>query len=146
MDIRGMNSSGTSQQLSVLAIDDEADSLGFLKSSLERQGYGVFTAGNAHEAIEIYREKWQEIAMVLLDFLVPPKMSDFVFDELQRVNPDVRVVLLTGFEETVADKLFQKGLRGYLQKPFEPPDLARRVRDAIITPSIVSTARPSFVA
>jgi DNA-binding NtrC family response regulator len=146
MDIRGMNSSGTSQQLSVLAIDDEADSLGFLKSSLERQGYGVFTAGNAHEAIEIYREKWQEIAMVLLDFLVPPKMSDFVFDELQRVNPDVRVVLLTGFEETVADKLFQKGLRGYLQKPFEPPDLARRVRDAIGTQSVVSATLPSSAA
>ena len=78
--------------------------------------------------------------MVLLDFLVPPTVGDFVFDELQRLNPDVRVVLLTGFEEPVAYKLFQKGLRGYLRKPFSLPDLARRVEDAISTPAVLSPA------
>ncbi|MGD1020715.1 MAG: response regulator [Verrucomicrobiia bacterium] len=143
MSIRGMNSSGSSQQLCILAIDDELDSLVFLKSTLERQGYRVFTAASPQEAIRIYREKQREIAMVLLDFLVPPKLSDFVFDELQRLNPDVRVVLLTGFEEPVADKLFQKGLWGYLQKPFRAPELARKVQDAIRTPSASSAASPS---
>jgi two-component system cell cycle sensor histidine kinase/response regulator CckA len=137
-----MNSSGSSQQLCILAIDDELDSLVFLKSALEHQGYRVFTAASPQEAIQIYREKQQEIAMVLLDFLVPPRLSDFVFDELQRLNPDVRVVLLSGFEEPVADKLFQKGLRGYLQKPFRAPDLARKVRDAIRTPSASYAALP----
>jgi CheY-like chemotaxis protein len=46
--------------------------------------------------------------------------------------------LLSGFEEPVADKLFQKGLRGYLQKPFQVPELARKVQDAIGRPSSVS--------
>ena len=64
-------------------------------------------------------------------------------DELQRLNPEVRVVLLTGFEEPVADKLFQKGLWGYLQKPFRAPELARKVQDAIRTPCASSAASPS---
>jgi CheY-like chemotaxis protein len=143
MSIRDMNRSGSPQQLCILAIDDELDSLVFLKSALEREGYRVFTAASPQEAIQIYRERQREIAMVLLDFLVPPRLSDFVFDELQRVNPDVRVVLLSGFEEPVADKLFQKGLRGYLQKPFRVPELARKVRDAIGTPPASSAGFPS---
>jgi DNA-binding NtrC family response regulator len=144
MSMRGMNSSESSQQLCILAIDDELDSLDFLKSALEREGYRVFTAASPQEAIKVYRERQREIAMVLLDFLVPPRLSDFVFDELQRLNPDVRVVLLSGFEEPVADKLFQKGLRGYLQKPFRVPELARKVRDAIGVPTASSAASPPF--
>jgi CheY-like chemotaxis protein len=140
--MRDLNSSGSSQQLCILAIDDELDSLVFLKSALERQGYRVFTAASPQEAIQIYRERGREIAMVLLDFLVPPRLSDFVFDELQRLNPDVRVVLLTGFEEPVADKLFRKGLRGYLQKPFRAPELARKVQDAIGAQTASPAASP----
>jgi DNA-binding NtrC family response regulator len=71
--------------------------------------------------------------LVLLDFLLPPLTGDFVFNEFQRLNPDVRVVLLTGCDEAVADKMFQKGLRGYLQKPFKLPDLARTMQDAMVS-------------
>jgi FixJ family two-component response regulator len=81
--------------------------------------------------------------MVLLDFWLPPTTGDAVFDELLRLNPDVRVVLLTGCDETVAAKMFQKGLRGYLKKPFTLPDLARKVEDAISTPSASPAASPS---
>ncbi len=133
-----MASSNCSPNQCILAVDDEAVFLGFLKSALESQGYVVFAAASPQEAIMVYEEKWREIDMVLLDYSLPPIGCDFVFDKLQRLNPDVRVVLLTGFEESVADKLFQKGLRGYLKKPFSLPDLARKVEDAISTPAVLS--------
>ena len=79
-----------------------------------------------------------QLGMVFLDFLPPQMSGDLVFDELQRLNPDVRVVLLTGCEQSVATNLFQKGLRSYLQKPFNLPDLAQRVKDAISTPGTFS--------
>jgi CheY-like chemotaxis protein len=50
--------------------------------------------------------------MVLLDYLLPEMSGELVFENLQRLNPDVRVVLLTGCEESVADKMLKKGLRG----------------------------------
>jgi CheY-like chemotaxis protein len=69
--------------------------------------------------------------------------GDLVFDELQRLNPDVRVVLLTGCEESVAEKMFRKGLRGYLQKPFGIRELGQKIRDAIDVPVVPSSASAS---
>jgi len=136
-----MASSNGSPKPCVLAIDDDEVCLGFLTVALESLGYRLLTATTPQSAIWIYEERWREIDAVLLDFLLPPLTGEFVFDELQRLNPDVRVVLLTGCDEAVADKMFQKGLRGYLQKPFKLADLAQKLQDAI--PPSVSPASPS---
>jgi DNA-binding response OmpR family regulator len=132
----------SSQKRCILAIDDEKDFLSFLSTGLESEGYTVLTASTPEEAAKIYEERWQEIDAVLLDFLLPPTLGDLVFDELQRVNPGVRVVLLTGFEESVADKLREKGLQGYLRKPFRLVELAQKIRDVIDTPPASLVASP----
>jgi DNA-binding NtrC family response regulator len=132
-----------SQQTSILAIDDEEGFLGMLKMALEFEGFIVHTASSPSEAIKLYGERWREIGMVLLDFLLPQMSGDVVFDELQRLNPDVQVVLLTGCEESVADKMFQKGLAGYLQKPFNLTDLAEKVQNAIDDAALACSAAQS---
>lgn len=76
-----MASSNCSPKRSILAIDDEESFLGFLKEALERLGYRVFNASNPLEALMVYEERWREIDMVVLDFLLPPLTGDFVFDE-----------------------------------------------------------------
>jgi DNA-binding NtrC family response regulator len=136
--LTGMSRNGSPQQNCILAIDDEEGMLVLLKAALECHGYAVHTASSPQEAIKLYEERWREIGMVLLDFLLPQMSGDLVFDELKRLNPDVRVVLLTGCQESVADKMLGKGLRGYLQKPFNLADLAQRVQDAISTPRTFS--------
>ena len=78
--------------------------------------------------------------MVLLGFLLPEMSGDLVFENLQRVNPDVRVVLLTGCEASVAEKMFEKGLRGYVQKPFCLQELGQKVRDVIDAPPVPASA------
>ena len=103
----------------VFAIDDEEGFLGLLKLALESHGYIVETASSPKEAIAFYKERWRDIGMVFLDFLMPDMSGDLVFDELQRLNPDVRVVLLTGCEDSIAEKMFQRGLRGYLQTAWQ---------------------------
>jgi len=126
----------------ILAIDDEKEFLSFLATGLESEGYQVLSASTPEEASSIYEQRWQEIDVVLLDFLLPPTLGDLVFDELQRVNPEVRVVLLTGFEEAVAEKLYQKGLRGYLRKPFKLAQLVQKIRDVIDMPAASPVASP----
>ena len=135
-----MTSSNSSPKECILAIDDEEGFLVILKVTLTSQGYLVHTASSPSEAIKLYGERWQEISMVLLDYLLPEMSGDSVFENLQRLNPDVRVVLLTGCEESVADKMLKNGLRGYLQKPFDFPDLAQKIRDAINTPVLACLA------
>jgi two-component system cell cycle sensor histidine kinase/response regulator CckA len=136
----GMVSNNCRQKECILAIDDEEGFLSMLKSALESHGFRVHTASSPKEAIKLYGEHGRDINMVLLDYLLPEMSGDQVFENLQRLNPDVRVVLLTGCEESVADKMLEKGLRGYLQKPFNFLDLAQRVRDAINTPVVPAVA------
>ncbi|HUJ10391.1 MAG TPA: response regulator [Verrucomicrobiae bacterium] len=133
-----MTSGVASQRHGILAIDDESDFLLLLKAALECHGYEVHTASNPKEAIRFYGERRRDISMVLLDYLFPETSGDAVFESLQRLNPDVRVVLVTGCEESVAEDMLRKGLRGYLQKPFDLPDLAQKVSDAINAPSLSS--------
>jgi DNA-binding NtrC family response regulator len=129
-----MSSGNGNQQHAILAIDDERDFLLLLKAALESHGYKVHTACNSEDAFRVYKEKCEEIGMVLLDYLLPEMSGDMIFEKLQSFNPDVRVVLVTGCEEHVAEDMFMKGLRGYLQKPFDLTDLAQKVRDAINAP------------
>jgi DNA-binding NtrC family response regulator len=136
----GMSGSGSSQQHCILAIDDEETFLAFLTEVLECYGYRVITASSGDEAIQIYEERWREIDMVLLDFFLPPLTGEFVFDELQRVNPDVRVVLVTGYEKPVPFAMFQKGLLGSLKKPCSLGDLVQKVEDVIDTPAVSPTS------
>jgi DNA-binding response OmpR family regulator len=124
-----------SQQAGILAIDDELGFLGMLKEMLECQGYVVHAASSPREAIKLNAERWREISMVLLDFFLPGTSGDQVFEELQRHNPDVRVVLVTGWQESVADKMLKKGLRGYLHKPFGIQELGQKIQNAIDAPS-----------
>jgi DNA-binding response OmpR family regulator len=118
----------------VLVIDDEKAVLETIKDALECYGFTVYTASSAKEAIEVFQDNQHDIGMVLLDFLLPDMSGEWIFENLRSLDPDVRVVLLTGCEESVADRMLKRGLGGYLQKPFDLPELVERVRDAINSP------------
>ena len=126
-----MNDDAVSPQKFVLTIDDEPEILEILKQCLESEGFQVLAAAGPKTGIEVYEERWREIGLVLLDYLMPDMTGDLVFECLQRVNPDVRVLLLTGCDDQVARKMFEAGLRGYIQKPFYIDDLANRVREEL---------------
>ena len=113
------------------AIDDETSFLETLGDALVALGYRVHRDCKPRQAIEFYRETWQDVSMVMLDFLMPEMSGEFVFDELRRINPDARIVLLSGCPRLPLDSLYQKGMRGVLRKPFKIDDLARVVRDTI---------------
>jgi DNA-binding NtrC family response regulator len=127
----------------VLAIDDEPDFLEMLKVALECSGFTVHTASSSKEALALYQDHQGEISMVLLDYLLPEMSGEWIFENLQCLDPEVKVVLLTGCEESVADRMLKRGLRGYLQKPFSLPDLVERVRDAINSPALASSTSQS---
>ena len=139
----GMSVNDKHQRGIILAIDDDEGLLALLRVLLERLGYSVHIASNPNEAIKLYEEQWRDISMVILDFRLPQMSGDLVFENLQRLNPDVRVCLLTSHSECVAEKMFKKGLRGYLQKPFSFPDLAQRVQDAVGAPAVPFSPSPT---
>jgi len=115
----------------VLVIDDEPDILDVVRTVLCGEGYRVLAANGGREGLDLYEHQWQDIDLVLLDYLMPEMTGDLVFECLQRINPDVRVVLLTACDDNVAKRMFETGLRGYIQKPFFIDELVERVRNEI---------------
>jgi DNA-binding response OmpR family regulator len=115
----------------VLVIDDEPDILDVVKACLEDDGFTVHTASDPRAGLKIYEDHWRDIGVVLLDYVMPDMTGDLVYECLQGMNPDVRVILLTGCDDNVAKRLFEAGLRGYIQKPFYIDDLVSRVREEI---------------
>jgi two-component system, cell cycle sensor histidine kinase and response regulator CckA len=126
-----MNDEPATASKYVLAIDDEPEILDIIRQCLEPEGMRVLTALGSKNGIETYEKHWQEIGLVLLDYVMPEMTGDLVLECLQRINADVRVLLLTGCDDRVARGMFQAGLRGYVQKPFYIDDLVQRVREEL---------------
>ena len=115
----------------ILAIDDEPEILNIIKECLEMEGFQVLTALGAKQGVKLYEERGPEVGVVLLDYIMPDMTGDLVFECLRQKNPDARVILLTGCEDSVARKMFEAGLRGFIQKPFYLDDLVNRVREEL---------------
>jgi PAS domain S-box-containing protein len=104
----------------VLLVDDDETILGIGRLMLERLGFSVLTAGDGKEGVEIYRFRGKEIAVVLLDLTMPRMNGEEAFRELRRINPDVRVVLSSGYsEQEIAARFAGRGLAGFIQKPYQ---------------------------
>jgi two-component system, cell cycle sensor histidine kinase and response regulator CckA len=123
--------SGISQQDCILAIDDEAAILDIVKTALEPDGYTVHMASTPAEGIQFYEQHWRSIKSVLIDFMMPEMTGDIVVEHLQRINPDIRVLLLSGCYVLEGNNEFEGRLHGYIRKPFSVDVLALRVKDAI---------------
>jgi DNA-binding response OmpR family regulator len=124
----------SSDKPGILAIDDEPDLLDIIKTALEGEGFRVFPFADAQAGLKFYEQNWRDVQVVLLDYLMPNMTGDLVFECLQRVNPVVKVLLLTACDDHVARQMFQAGLRGYIQKPFYLQDLMARVSEEVDAP------------
>ncbi|MDD5761548.1 MAG: response regulator, partial [bacterium] len=103
----------------ILLVDDEESLIALGARMLEHLGFAVLTAADGLQAVELYRERGKEIDLVLMDLTMPHMDGAEAFGELRRLNPDVRVVLASGYsQEDVASRFAGKGLAGMLQKPY----------------------------
>jgi len=103
----------------ILLVDDEESLIALGGRMLEHLGFSVLTAADGMQAVELYRERGKEIDLVLMDLTMPHMDGAAAFGELRRLNPDVRVVLASGYShEDVASRVPGEGLDGVLQKPY----------------------------
>lgn len=116
----------------VLVIDDEELVRNVSRLMLERLGYRALTAGDGVEGIEVLEQHPGEIDAVLLDMTMPRMGGLETFQELQRRQPGIRVILASGYnEEDAAERFRGHGLAGFLQKPFQMPALSEKLRAAL---------------
>jgi DNA-binding response OmpR family regulator len=116
----------------VLVVDDDEGVRELLDATLRRAGLNVLLACDGREGVDIFRRHADEIRAVVLDRTMPDVGGEDAFDEIRRIRPDVRVMLISGYsEERAAWHFIDKGLDGFLHKPFEPKTLLERIRRII---------------
>ena len=103
----------------VLLVDDEETVRAVTGKLLERLGLDVLTATDGQEGVALYRDRKADIAVVLLDLTMPHMNGEEAFRQLRQINPDVRVILASGYSESdIANRFAGKGLVGCIQKPY----------------------------
>jgi CheY-like chemotaxis protein len=130
----------------VLIVEDDSMAARIGRDILERWGYRVMVADNGGEAIEIYAEYKKRIQLVLLDLILPDLSGDQVFSSLRKINPDVRVIITSGYNvNQQITHLLNHGCTDFIQKPFQSRALSSKVRAALdreAAPSNLSVLYP----
>lgn len=129
-DVKIKNPKGNREY--VLFIEDEVEVAELAAEMLAEEGYKVIIAHDGFEALKIYEKMGRRIGLVILDFFLPVMDGDAVFDELRGINPDVDVVLSSGFaEQSKIGAMLAQGLRGFIPKPYTREKLLEQVRSTL---------------
>ena len=115
----------------VLVVDDDPMVRSVARRVLESFGLTVRVVSDGPEAIERVVASGDEIDVVLLDMTMPEMSGPEVFARLHEIRPELPVVLMSGYHEDELAPDVGAGISGFVQKPFTPADLARRMRVAL---------------
>jgi CheY-like chemotaxis protein len=116
----------------ILLVDDEEAIRTMGALALSRLGFAVLTAADGREALSLYAQHRDEIALVLLDLTMPHMDGEETFRELRLLDPQVPVVLSSGYsEQEVTSRLAGQNVAGFVQKPYTLELLRERLREAL---------------
>ena len=112
----------------LLVIDDEPSILELLKDIFTDANFKVILASNPMHGISLYRQEHDNIAMVVLDYSMPRMDGKAAFDELVKVDSDVKVPLCSGYSEEEMKSAFNEiQPTGFIKKPYKPSELLESV-------------------
>lgn len=113
----------------ILLVDDEELVLEVSQEMLKAMDYDALTAKGGEEAMEVYKKCRDTIDLVLLDMVMPDMGGSKVYDRLKEMNPDVKVLLSSGYSiNGEATEIMARGCNGFIQKPFNFKDLSQEIK------------------
>jgi PAS domain S-box-containing protein len=119
----------------ILLLDDEKMVLDVGRPMLEKIGYTVFVAASGKEALTIYKNDLTTIQLVIIDLIMPEMNGGQVYDELKKINPNVKVLLSSGYSiNGEAEEILARGCNGFIQKPFGLSKLSQKIRAILDKP------------
>ncbi len=117
----------------ILIIDDEVPVREAVTDIMALEDIEVISASGGAEGVALYRERQVDIGLVLLDLSMPGMNGAETFRQLRRINPDVRVILSSGYNQIEATRRFTgKGLAAFIQKPYTVSELIIAVKQHLL--------------
>lgn len=118
----------------ILIVDDEVIVRETAKVILEECGYDVLLAEDGEAGVALFKENKDSINAVLLDLIMPKMHGHDVFNELYKLEPNVKVLMASGFiNDSRALKALEMGVKGFIQKPYTLEALSVEINKVINT-------------
>jgi PAS domain S-box-containing protein len=116
----------------VLVVEDEAPVRSVARQVLERHGYTVLEAPSAEGALDIVARYSGAIHLLLTDVVMPGLNGRELANRLATLRPDARVIFMSGYTDDAVTRhgVLEPG-SAYVQKPFTPDAIARKVREVL---------------
>jgi PAS domain S-box-containing protein len=116
----------------ILVVDDEDVVRDLCMEFVTIAGYQVLGAEDGLKGVEIFRRESDNLACVLLDLSMPRMDGVTAFHEMKKINPDIPVILCSGYSEDNAMRSFAgETPAGFLQKPYKLEVLSEKLRSVI---------------
>jgi len=116
----------------VLVVEDEAPVRSVARQVLERHGYTVLEAPSAEAALDLATRYSGAIHLLLTDVVMPGLNGRELATRLADLRPDARVIFMSGYTDDAVTRhgVLEPG-SAYVQKPFTPDAIARKVREVL---------------
>ena len=116
----------------ILFIDDEHLLVEVGREMLEELGYKVTFTSDTTEAIEFFKKNYKKIDLVITDLTMPKMTGDQVAEKLLTIQPDVKIILCTGYlKNNDINKYGEGKFKLIMKKPIALNTLAQSVRDIL---------------
>ena len=116
-------------QVRVLAVDDDPQTLRYVRDVLSSAGYAPIVTGDPGEVLNLVAEEMPQL--VLLDLMLPGTDGIELMKEVLEIS-EVPVIFLSAYgREDLIARAFDGGAEDYVIKPFSPTELAARIRAAL---------------
>ncbi len=110
----------------ILIVEDDKTLLDVESKLLSLAGYSVTTAQTAEDALEMLKQKSPDI--LLTDLTLPGMSGIDLIKELKKINPGVKAILSSGFEQDErVQQVLKQGIKDFIQKPFDVVDLVKKI-------------------
>jgi len=116
----------------ILVVDDEEIMRTNTEAMLKDLGYQVILAEDGLMAVDIFKEKAEEIALVILDMVMPKMNGRECFTAMKAIKSDLRVIISSGFvRDEDLEPMKTAGVRSFIHKPFRSITLSKMVYEAL---------------
>jgi CheY-like chemotaxis protein len=120
-----------------LAVDDDEEFRILITELLEPHGIEVHAVANPVRALEIFAREKDDFQLVLLDYYMPQLDGSRVFDCLKKLNPDVKVIIVSGGDELRLRRILAPHpIDGYIRKPFRIQEALHIIRNVLTNTGI----------
>ena len=117
----------------VLLAEDQPSIRGALREFLELKGYSVLEAQNGDEALDLAQRHSGSIDVLVTDVIMPQVRGLELAKRVTELHPDICVIFMSGYSEDVLleNRLLSQQNLTLIQKPFDPEDLAQKIRESL---------------